>query len=318
MARRNCNGYRIVIWAVMRRMTRTPPALAGAGITAATLLVLAGAACSGAAADADGPAATGPAHAPAAPSLSPRPRPRPARVIIRHLALPDGNSVTVARFTGPVRFVLHCGSADPGGACHGLRAGPAVAPGSRRHLLAAFNGGFLLSTGVGGYEQAGRIISPLQRGRASLVIYRSGAVGLGAWGRGVPEPGQAVFSVRQNLNLMVRNGHPTALATGYWQYWGATLGGGQLVARSALGLNARGQLIYAGSMSANPADMATALIRAGARTGMELDINPEWVQLAYARHPGWRLYPGVSGQARPANQYLIGWTRDFIAVMARG
>jgi hypothetical protein len=51
---------------------------------------------------------------------------------------------------------------------------------------------------------------------------------------------------------------------------------------------------------------------------MELDINPEWVQLAYAKKPGWRLQAGITGQARPANQYLIGWTRDFIAVMARG
>jgi len=90
------------------------------------------------------------------------------------------------------------------------------------------------------------------------------------------------------------------------------------VARSALGENAKGQLIYVASMSASPADLATALVRFRARSAMELDINPEWVQLAYAKKPGWRLQAGVTGQARPADQYLIGWTRDFIAVMARG
>lgn len=105
---------------------------------------------------------------------------------------------------------------------------------------------------------------------------------------------------------------------GAWTYWGATLGGGELVARSALGENAKGQLIYAASMSASPWDLATALVSSGARTAMELDINPEWVQLAYAKKPGWRLQGGVTGQLRPADQYLIGWSRDFIAVMAHG
>jgi len=133
----------------------------------------------------------------------------------------------------------------------------------------------------------------------------------------VPKPGLRVYSVRQNLSLLVRNGHPTAAARGAWVYWGGTLGGGELVARSALGENAKGQLIYVASMSASPADLATALVRSGARTAMELDINPEWVQLAYAKKPGRRLHAGITGQARPADQYLVGWIRDFIAVMAR-
>jgi hypothetical protein len=48
---------------------------------------------------------------------------------------------------------------------------------------------------------------------------------------------------------------------------------------------------------------------------MELDINPEWVQLDTAPWPGGPLSPGVPGQHRPASQYLIGWTRDFITVL---
>ncbi len=225
--------------------------------------------------------------------------------------------MTVARFTGAVMFVLHCGSADPGSSCHGLPGGPRIRHGSRRRLLAAFNGGFLLSTGAGGYEQAGKVIRPIQRGGASLVIDRSGTATIGTWGTREPRPGQRIYSVRQNLRLLVKNGRPTAAALGPWVYWGATLGGGELVARSALGQNAKGQLIYAGSMSASPADLATALVKAGARSAMELDINPEWVQLAYAKKAGSRLHTGITGQVRPANQYLTGWTRDFIAVMAR-
>lgn len=304
-----------------RRSTPWRPTRDWAGL--AIILLLACAGCTGQVAGADSPKATGAGHTTASAARTPtaavhRPRAQPARVVIRHIVLRDGHLITVARFTGAVKFVLHCGSSDPGSRCHGLPGGPRIPPRSRRRLLAAFNGGFLLSTGSGGYEQAGRIISPLQRGRASLVIYRSGAAGIGAWGNRVPKPGLRIYSVRQNLSLLVRNGHPTAAAHGVWTYWGATLGGGELVARSALGENAKGQLVYVASMSASPADLATALVRFGVRSAMELDINPEWVQLAYAKKPGWRLRAGVSGQARPADQYLIGWSRDFIAVMARG
>lgn len=49
---------------------------------------------------------------------------------------------------------------------------------------------------------------------------------------------------------------------------------------------------------------------------MELDINPEWVQLDTARRPGGPLASAVPGQNRPADQYLVGWTRDFITVLA--
>jgi len=74
--------------------------------------------------------------------------------------------------------------------------------------------------------------------------------------------------------------------------------------------------MYAGSMSASPAELARALASHGAVIAMELDINPEWVQLDAASKPGGRLRAGIHGQHRPANQYLTGWTRDFIAVQA--
>ncbi len=150
-----------------------------------------------------------------------------------------------------------------------------------------------------------------------MVIDKSGAARIGVWGQGMPRPHEAVFSVRQNLTLLVRHGRPTP-ASADWAIWGATLGGGELVARSALGENAAGQLIYAGSMSTSPADLAAALVHAGARTGMELDINPEWVQLDVARVPGHRLRAAIPGQGRPADQYILGWTRDFFTVLTAG
>ena len=243
--------------------------------------------------------------------------PAPAAVTVRHFALPDGHRMTAARFTGAVRFVLHCGSMDPGPPCQGKAAGPALSPAERRFVIGAFNGGFKLSAHVGGYEQGGAVISPLMPGRASLVIYRSGAASIGIWGQDVPQPGKPVYSVRQNLVLLVRHGRPTPASARGWGSWGGTITGAADTARSALGQNASGQLIYVASMSATPGDLAAALVRSGATTGMELDINPEWVQLAYARGTGGPLRKGIPGQARPASQYVMGWTRDFIAVLAK-
>jgi hypothetical protein len=227
----------------------------------------------------------------------------------------DGAVVTLATFTGPVTYVLHDGSEDPGLAAGRVRAGPAVRGAERGRLLAAFNGGFKLSAGAGGYEQEGHLAAALRRGLASLVIDRSGRARIGIWGHGVPAPGEAVYSVRQNLPPLVLDGKPAASAAN-WSLWGATLGGGEDVARSALGQDAAGHLVYAASMSASPADLAAVMAYEGVRIAMELDINPEWVQLDVARRPGGPLRAAIRGQARPANQFLLGWARDFIAVLA--
>jgi len=262
-------------------------------------------------------AATPAAATPAAATPSPPPEPPPQpRVSMTRVRTRDGALVTVATFLGPVRYALHSGSGDPGSAAAGaVRAGPVVTGAERRQLLAAFNGGFKLSAGAGGYMQEGHVIRPLGWGFASLVIDRSGQARIGIWGSGTPAPGEAVYSVRQNLPPLVLDGRPTA-AAGDWTLWGATLGGGAYVARSAVGQDAAGDLIYAASMSAVPADLASALAGRGARIAMELDINPEWVQLDAAAKPGGKLTAEVAGQYRPADQYLVGWTRDFVTVLA--
>jgi len=245
---------------------------------------------------------------------TPTPTPTPPAVTVSTMRMKDGSRVTVAVFSGPVTFVLHDGSEDPGLAAGRVKAGPAVRGAERGRLLAAFNGGFKLSAGAGGYEQEGHVAAALRRGIASLVIDRSGQARIGVWGHGVPGRGEAVYSVRQNLTPLVLNGKPTPAAAD-WSLWGATLGGGEFVARSALGQDADGDLEYAASMSASPADLAVALTRAGARVAMELDINPEWVQLDVARRPGGPLRAAIGGQSRPANQFLEGWARDFVTVL---
>lgn len=257
---------------------------------------------------------------PRTPSVTPKPKPKPApqpRVIVYEVHGSDGSLVTVAVFRGPVRYVLHNGSLDPGyaAAAAGVKAGPAIGDAERKLLLAAFNGGFKLNVGAGGYEQEGHVISPLLSGFVSLIIDRSGLGRIAVWGDGAPAKGEAVYSVRQNLQPLVEHGRPTAAASD-WYVWGATLGGGEYVARSAVGEDSSGDLLYAGSMYASPMDLAQALAGKGARIGMELDINPEWVQLDVASRPGGPLRAAVPNQNRPADQFIWGWSRDFITVLA--
>jgi hypothetical protein len=240
----------------------------------------------------------------------------PGRVALSQVRAADGSKITIATFSGSVTYALHNGSEDPGELLAGkVLAGPKISGASRARLLAAFNGGFMMKSLAGGYEQEGHVARALRAGLASLVIDRSGRASIGVWGSGVPVPGEDVYSVRQNLWLLVSDGEPTTQSA-RWSRWGGTIGHQEYVARSALGENDAGDLLYAASMSTSPADLARALADAGARVAMELDINPEWVQLDLASGPGGLLRAGVPGQHRPANQYLTGWTRDFIAVLA--
>ena len=211
----------------------------------------------------------------------------------------DGSLVTVATFAGPVQYVLHDGSQDPRSPRRVLlHAGPAIGTAERSRLLAAFNGGFLMRSRAGGYEQEGHVFRGLRHGLASLVIDRSGHARIGVWGAGVPVPGQSVYSVRQNLWPLVMDGKRTPETDKWWR-WGGTVGHVEYVARSALGQNAAGELIYAASMSTTPADLADALVRSGAQVAMQLDINPEWVQLDTAAAPGTALTAALPRQAPP-------------------
>jgi hypothetical protein len=236
---------------------------------------------------------------------------------------PDGDAVAVLRFhAGLVHYALHVGSSDPptGGAALPADGQPAIGADEHARLLAAFNGGFLMGArclpcGVGGMEVAGHVLFPFVGGMTSLVLDPNGGASMGVWGQGFPPPGAAVYSVRQCLPPLVAGGQASP-NVGDVSAWGATLGGGRLTARSSVGIDARGNILYAGSMRALPADLANALVSAGAVTAMEFDINPEWVQADTAPSPGGPLSAAVPNQNRPADQYLSGWTRDYVTVLA--
>jgi hypothetical protein len=235
----------------------------------------------------------------------------------------DGDSVTVLRFhAGLVHYALHVGSTDPpaNDAALPADAQPAIGSAEQAQLLAAFNGGFLMGTGclpcgVGGMEVAGQVLVPLVNGMTTLVLDSNGTASMGVWGQNFPPAGAALYSVRQCLPPLVSGGQPSP-TVGNLSAWGAELDGVAATSRSAVGIDAHGNILYAGSMAALPSDLASALVAAGAVTAMELDINPEWVQADTAPSPGGSLSAAIPNQNRPANQYLSGWTRDYVTVLA--
>jgi hypothetical protein len=233
------------------------------------------------------------------------------------VTVPSGHVVKLVRFdAGRVVFDLHIGSTDPPVNLATIPAdrGPALASDETPFLLAAFEGGFKIKDGSGGVELEGQVVAPLSNGKASFVIDGNGTAHVGVWGSGLPVFGEQVASVRQNLAPLIANGVPNPTVNDP-AAWGATLTGSKVVPRSAVGEDALGDIIYAGGWSVVPGDLSTALLGVGAVNAMQLDINPEWVQLDAAGAMGAPLVSQIPGQNRPADQYVAGWTRDFFVVM---
>jgi hypothetical protein len=223
---------------------------------------------------------------------------------------------------------LYSGSMSPGGGPYKYTA--PVTPSAAASLVAAFNGGFKMADAHGGYYTEGRMIKPLVRGAASLVIYANGAVSVGAWGSDVTMT-PAVVAVRQNLWPLVVRGKPTSRAfTRTWRQWGGTCPcgtgkhGTDFQLRSGLGITADGALVYVVGRDLIPAQVAELLVRAGAVRGMELDINPSWPVFATFKPAS------PNGLATPTNGTKLGntsrgpatffdpaYARDFITMSAR-
>jgi hypothetical protein len=228
------------------------------------------------------------------------------------------SGVTLLRFDQQLaRLALHAGLGEPSGT---WTYGDQIEPSEIHRVLAAFNGGFKFETGVIGFMADGRVAVPLQPGLGSIVTYRNGTTAIGAWHNGVPVRGQPISSVLQNLHLLVDHGVPAATVEACIQEcWGSTLGGVTFIARSALGITAAGQLVWAAGESLSPGAIAQALIGAGVQRAVELDINPAWVAGYLYVHGGSgpKAVPVAPGQNGIAGRFLEPYSRDFFTILAR-
>ena len=195
--------------------------------------------------------------------------------------------------------------------------GPMSIPyGQRWRLLATFNGGFTYIDGHNGSSINGLSYEPLKAGLATLIGYRNGRVDIETW-RGGPNAGPRVAFARQSLPLIVDNGKLNPALNDSSQ-WGATLGNAVRVWRSGVGLDRRGNLIYAAANDQTVITLARILQRAGAVRAMQFDINPEWPTLiTYAHDHGLVPIKVVPNAMQPATRYLVPDDRDFFAVYRR-
>ncbi len=217
---------------------------------------------------------------------------------------------------------LYSGSYIPGGGPYKYSA-PITAKASES-LVAAFNAGFRMQDAQGGYFTQGKTIIPLRTGAASVVVYKNGDMTVGAWNRDVRMTNQ-VASVRQNLRLIVVNGHVVpGLSNANYMNWGLTLGGAYAVWRSGLGVTKDGALVYVGGPTLSISDLANVLVHAGAVRAMELDINTDWVQYSSYQGPLGKPINGGNGtdllssmNGAPSRFFATWWNRDFYTMSLR-
>ncbi len=233
--------------------------------------------------------------------------------------LAQRSAVTLMRFDqAKLRVDLHAGSLD--GGTTGWTYGDQITGREVHRVIAGFNGGFKLTYSNVGFVSGGHVAVPLKQGLASIVTYANGTTDIGAWGAGIPRAGEKVYSVLQNQLLLVSNAlaAPT-VSTCITTCWGNTIGNLSVVARSALGITAGGELIWAAGEHLTPASLASALIAAGVVRAIELDINPDWVAgYLYVHHVGGPVAnPVVPGQLGIVGQLLAPDARDFLTVVAR-
>lgn len=211
-------------------------------------------------------------------------------------------------------LMLNPGRYEPTGS--GPRGAEMVPTTLRHRLLATFNSGFKLNDAHGGFYAHGHLFAPLVKGQATLVGTRDGTFDVVAWGGG-PTPPPSVSFARQNLPLIVNHKRLNPnLSDG--PEWGATLGNAIRVWRSGVGVDRRGNLIYAAANDQTVGSLATILRHAGAVRAMELDINSEWVSFISYAGPGAATPRNLlSGMGRPPTRYLTPDDRDFFAVYAK-
>ncbi len=232
---------------------------------------------------------------------------------------PDPAQPAVVAYAAWIRsattdLALYLGYEGPGPTS--LPRGPEMVPPSGRgRLLATFNAGFYEHDAAGGFYVNHTLYYPMLDGLATVERFVNGRVDVVRW-TGGPRPPANVVMARQNLPLLVNAGRPTPLSADN-AAWGLTLYGAPAVWRSALGIDATGNLIYAAAPAQTSATLAAIMVRLHCVRAMELDINPEWPIFVTYGGPG-AAAPllAVDNPNQVPTRFLTVTTKDFFAVYA--
>ena len=195
--------------------------------------------------------------------------------------------------------------------------GPAMVPNRQRwRLLAAFNSGFTYAYNGNGSSINGRENEPLRKGLATLVQYKTGAINILDWNGGRVTSKRIAWS-RQSLPPIVWNGklNPNLNDS---KEWGESIGNSVRTWRTAVGIDRRGNLMFAAADAQSVESIARVMQHIGCVRAMQFDINPEWHSLITYSHAG-GLHPTMV-EPQPnqsAYRYLKPDDRDFFAVYRR-
>ena len=188
-------------------------------------------------------------------------------------------------------------------------------------LLAAFNGGFHLSDGAGGYYYRGHTVKTLRTGLASMVLYTDGSMRVGVWGRtGFTRVTSSMVAVRQNLQPLIVGGVSVAKPGDWNSRWGSADGGAPKAKRTALGMRADGSLVFEFGDSTTGYGMASNLLKAGVKVAIMLDMNKSWPTGFVYYHvgstlKGKRINSNILRD--PVDTYGTRFKKDFVVVNPR-
>ncbi|HZP54844.1 phosphodiester glycosidase family protein [Actinocrinis sp.] len=214
-------------------------------------------------------------------------------------------------------FTLHPGYQQPGGT---WKTPDTVPADQRANLVATWNGGFKVKPddALAGFYMDGKSAVPLVNGKAAEVFFTDGSIKIGKWGRD-ETMGPTIAAVRQNLSLLVDNGQVTVgPGDGSSAQWGYTIKNSYFIARSGVGMTAKGDIVYISGKFLSVYTLAKLLQAAGAVNAMELDINPDWV--SFMTYSGDAANPAPSKLwdfTQPADRYFQPSDRDFVSVSKR-
>jgi hypothetical protein len=223
----------------------------------------------------------------------------------------------------------YVGSQEPGAP----RAASEVEPDMRSRIMAVTNAMWMQrhSNGAGAIFR-GKVVYPMVRGMATLIVYKDGSVDVREWSSEIPIG--LVRDARQLKHLIVkdgmvvqsivRNGRKEDAEIGL----GFLLGGGGrdqdgkhfwfVADRSAFGIRKDGNIVFAIGHHIGTKDLAKALVLAGCERGIHADANPHnIVGNLYLRDSYGNLVRklGLSPEQSKysLNRYEDAYSKDFFA-----
>ena len=190
-----------------------------------------------------------------------------------------------------------------------------IGPDLHPYLIAAFNGGFRREHTRGGYFTEGKQLWKMNPEAATLGIDASGRIHIGLLNQEVVQAD--MVSIRQNVRLLVQNAK--SVVGGKLYGYGSWKDGNLYILRSAVCIRTDDKLLFAVMGPADAEQLAVALVRAGCKVAMQLDVNASWPKFSIydpatpAPHTRWidKRSTGAS------DMFLTSAPKDFFALFDR-